>query len=174
MLPLILTIVFGLFCQEPYFEYEDVDKRFSILMWNLPEEQIVTIPTDLGKLDFHTFETDIPLDSVIVAIGAVSYCDYPEGSIHSDSISLHEEFFTATVEQSVVRLKGLLIYQDDYFQGRYPGRIWRIHYKDGTAVMKSRAFLIQNRLYIIQTACGKRYSLHPSLDLFLNSFRSQE
>ena len=174
MLQLIFALILCFLLQKPYFEYKPDDKRFSILVWNLPEERVVTIPTDLGRLDFHTLETEIPIDSSRSAKGAISYCDYPEGTIHSDSIDFHDDFFDATVQQSASRLNGLLVYQDDYSLGKYPGRIWRIHYYDSAAVMKSRAFLVGSRLYIIQVACSKEFAIHPSIDLFLNSFRSME
>lgn len=172
MVRVIFASFFGLLIQQQYFEFKPPDNRFRILVWNVPTEQIISIPTDLGRIDFHTLETEIPLDSGYTVMGAVSFCEYPEGSIHSDSISLHADFFTTTIQQSVVRLKGLLVYEDEYFLGHYPGRIWRIHYNDAAAVMKSRAFLIDNRLYVIQVASLKENSLHPNIDLFLNSFRS--
>ena len=63
-----------------------------------------------------------------------------------------------------------LIYSNPYDWKGFPGRIWRVDYLKGEAVIKTRAFLVKNRYYTVQAVMLKHKSLNPSLGKFFNSF----
>lgn len=104
----------------------------------------------------------------------LSYCDYPEGSLHHDSSDLVRDFLQATVEESAFSVAGTVTWSNSISVGRYPGRFWRVDYKDGRAVIKTKAFVAGRRYYSIQTVMRKSRSLNIAADKFLDSFRLLE
>ena len=145
---------------------------FTVMTPGELTEKVEKSETALGELAYYTFyyqpaETE-DADNFLYM---VSYCDYPEGSIHSDSVELVKDFFDATIETSVHSINGELFYESDINSGDYPGKIWRVNYGDGEAAIKTKAFLVENRYYAVQTITLRDKSLNPSIDKFLDSFK---
>ncbi len=153
-------------------EVRSFDGRFRVLSPGPLTEKTDTMTTPVGELTYHTFfyqpEEEQKADNLIYM---VSYCDYPEGALHSDSTELLQEFFDATIESARFSVKGDLIYESERKLRGYPGRFWRIHYLDGQAVIKTWGLVADNRYYSIQTVTLKNRGLNPSSDRFLDSFK---
>ncbi len=145
--------------------------RYSIDTPGLLSEKVDTIDTAVGTLIYHTafFQpTDAYAENVLYM---VSYCDYPPGAMHSDSTELLPEFFDATQEEATASMGGELLYTSDISLSSYPGRIWRIDYRNGTATVRTRAYLAGPRYYAVQTISKGKLRLNSSSDRFLDSFR---
>ena len=161
--------------QQQWQEFKSYEGRFSVLAPGAFQQQVDSIETPVGRLAYHVFfyqpETKDSADNLIYMI---SYCDYPPFSLDADSTDLLNEFFEATIESAVESVDGELAYASDRPYFRYPGRIWRINYLDGQALIKTRALVAGNRYYALQTATVKNRSLNPASDRFLDSFRLLE
>ncbi len=147
------------------------DGRFQVLSPGQLLEKTDSVDTPLGKLAYrvHFYQSgDKTADNLLYMI---SWCDYPEGSIAADSTDLLEAFFDATMESAAFSVKGKVVYSDAYSQEDYPGRIWRIDYLDGNAIIKTRAFVVGSRYYALQTVALKEKHLNPSAEKFFDSFR---
>lgn len=169
---LLSILVFGIsFPLNSWQEFNSYQGRFSVLVPGPMVEKITTMETSLGDLEYHTFvhrpEEKDPENELYM----VSYYDFPLHTMHSDSIDLLEEFFEATIESAVESLVGDLDYQSAISLRDYPGRIWRISYNNGSAIIKTKAFLVNRRFYTIQAATQRGKSLNPKLDQYLDSFR---
>ena len=129
-----------------------------------------TIDTGIGKVAYHTYfhQADQPDKSNVLYM--VSYCDYPIHAMHSDSTELIEEFFESTIDAAKFSIAGDLVYTDDVELNGFPGKFWRIDYLQNQAVIKTKAFIVKNRYYSIQTVMFKKLSLNPDSDRFLESF----
>lgn len=155
----------------PWTFFQSLEGDFSV---DFPEgrriERADTVETALGELVYHIFlvQKDQKADNVMYMI---SYCDYPEGTVHSDSTEFLQEFFEATMDQAAKAVNGDLIYHDFAWYKNYPGYLWRIDYLDGKALIKTKAFLVRNRYYAIQTVTIRPKSLNLSTDRFMDSFR---
>ncbi len=147
------------------------DGRFKLLAPGEMKEKTDSIETPLGKLAYrvHFYQPEDKTAENLLYM--VSWCDYPAGSIHSDSTELLEEFFNATMESAAFSIKGSVVYSDNYKMEDYPGRIWRIDYLDGQAIIKTRAFVVGNRYYAMQTVSLKEKHLNPAGEKFFDSFR---
>lgn len=152
-------------------EFSHYDGRFSVVSPGPFTEKIDSVRTALGVLAYHSFFFQPSAENADNAVYMVSYCDYPEGSVHSDSIGLVQDFFDATQESAALSVRGDVRYSDSVALYNYPGRIWRIDYRDGRASIRTRAYVVANRYYAIQTVCKKELGLNPSSDRFLDSFR---
>ena len=154
---------------QPFLSYEG---RFRVMVPGSMVEKVDSIDTDIGTLAYHNFyyqeENDEESDNLLYM---VSFVDYPEGSIHSDSTDLLEEFFEATIETSAFSVDGEVMYSGETYLDNYPGKVYRVDYLDGKAVIKTRAFLVENRFYSIQTITYRSRSLNTATDRFLNSLQ---
>ena len=114
-----------------------------------------SIDTEIGTLAYHTFyyqEDEKTADNLFYML---SYCDYPEETVHSDSSALLIPFFDATIDAAVLSVDGELIYQDYIKKDDYPGMFWRIEYLENQAVIKTKAYVVANRFYSLQVISFK-------------------
>lgn len=160
----------------PVVEWQDFYSypgRFRVRAPGTMEERVDTVQTAVGPIAYHTFTYVSPRREQYAenVFYMVSYCDYPPGTLHEDSTQLIRAFLDATVDEAVTAVRGELIYDNpiDYFD--YPGRFWRIHYRGGDAVIKTKALLVGRRYYSIQTAMKREMALNRASDTFIDSFR---
>lgn len=151
--------------------FKSFEGRFEVLAPGEFEEKVKEIETAIGKVEYHTFLHKPEGDNPDNLAYLVSYCDYPAGSIHSDSTSVLDEFFGATLESAQASVKGELLYSNEVDLSGYPGRQWRIDYNEGKGIIKTKSFLVNNRYYSIQTIMIKQNSLNESTPRFMNSFQ---
>ncbi len=152
-------------------EFNSYDGRFSILTPGEMKEKVDSIATPIGVLAYHTFFFQTEQQNADNVMYMLSYCDYPPGSIHSDSTELIKEFFDATITAATERMHGNLMYERNLKYKDYPGKIWRIDYLDGKAIIKTKAYIIGQRYYTLQTITTKNRSLNLSSEKFLDSFK---
>ena len=163
--PFILGISF-----QNWKEFRSYEGRFRVLIPGEMQRNERTIHTDIGEIKYVTHYYQNTESEVENNVYMVSYCDYPAHSIHSDSTDLIEEFFESTLESATKSISGELRYVDKMNYKDYPSRFWRIDYRSGTATIKTRAFLIKNRFYIVQAAMERGKSLNEAADKFMDSF----
>lgn len=174
VLSITITTVGASFAQPSklkWSEFSSYDGRFRLKTPGEMKEVVDSIETAIGLLAYHTFfheSAEVPSTENLVYM--VSYCDYPAQSMHSDSLELLDEFFEATIDAAVNSVRGELRYSDAISLKDYPGRIWRIDYLEGGAVIKTKAFFVGRRYYAIQTITTRSKSLNTDTDKFFDSF----
>ena len=169
---LILTLFSTfLFSQTHWEPYTSVDGRFTVLAPGEFQHKENSIETDIGAITYHSYVYQSPDPGADNLVYMISYCDYPEHSIHSDSTEIVDDFFNETLESATFSVDGELIYSAPTNIKDYPGRIWRIHYNKGTASIKSKAFLVKNRFYNVQAITLSDKKLNTAVDKFLESFK---
>lgn len=130
-----------------------------------------TVATGMGNIVYHTYfhQADPQKDENVIYM--ISYCEYPEYGMHSDSTELMEEFFETTIDAAAFSIKGEVRYIDPIDWLGWSGRLWRIDYRDGNAVVKTKAILVENRYYAVQVISTKNNHINISSDQFFDSFR---
>ncbi|MCB0550460.1 MAG: hypothetical protein KDD19_23020 [Phaeodactylibacter sp.] len=175
VLTLILISTAALPGQQQWQEFKSYEGRFQVMAPGAFQQKVDSIETPVGKLAYHVFfYQPAAADSADNLIYMLSYCDYPPLTVHSDSTELLNDFFQATIESAVESVKGELAYSSERPFFNYPGRIWRIDYINGEAVIKTRALVAGNRYYALQTATVKGRSMNTASDRFMDSFRLLE
>ncbi len=154
--------------------FQSYEGKFEILAPGEFEQKTKAITTAIGEVTYHTFIHKPEGDNPDNLAYMVSYCDYPEGSIHSDSTAIINDFFVATLESAQQSVQGALLYSNEIKHKDYPGRQWRIDYNEGNGVIKTKAFLVKNRYYSLQTIMLKRNSLNESTTRFMDSFKAYD
>lgn len=156
--------------QTPWTETVDPDGGFRVMSPCAMQMHRQTTPTPLGNLEYHTWWCE-GSEGDPNTLYMVSWCDYPAGSLESDSLDMRSELLQVTMEAAVASLKGVLMYATAADLEGFPGKHWRIDYNDGRAVMKSKAFFLGNRFLLIQVAATKERHLNPEADRFFDSLR---
>ena len=169
---LLLLIGFILPAQnsKPWKEFISVDGKFRIMTPGEMMEKVNEIDTDIGHFHYFTYihqTTDSNAENLVYKI---SYVDYPEHTIHSDSTEFVEEFFHSTIETSIQSVHGNLRYSDEIKLLEYPGRIWRVDYNQGEATIKTKAYMVGRRYYQIQVIGRREKSMNVTQDRFFDSF----
>lgn len=168
--PLLFLFAFQL----PWKEFKDYEGKFSVLVPGDMEKKEIPIETAVGDLVYHSFyyqPTEKDPDNILYML---SYCDYPEGGMHSDSTELLTDFFDVTLASALESVKGELLYSDDISLQGFPAKLWRLTYKDGEASIKTKAVMAGNRFYVVQTVGFRDRGINPKIDKYLDSFRLVE
>lgn len=134
-------------------------------------EKVDTVETPIGKIAYHTYFYQSAEKGPENFFYMLSYCEYPEGAVHSDSMELLNEFFETTIESAAAAVNGDLIFANEITLQDYPGRFWRINYLDDQVIIRTKAYMVKNRYYAIQTIMHKDRSLNPASDRFLDSLQ---
>lgn len=162
---------------ERWVETACMDANFKISMPGTFQLKSDTVEIEMGDLYFHTFyfhqESNKEQGIVEDLVFTLTIYDYPF-AIPKDSVELRSNFLMTTVEAAANGLKGKLVYESDITLQEHPGKIWRIHYNNDKSVIRSKGFLIKNRLYLLSVAAEKRYSLNTVADKFFDSFKFLE
>jgi hypothetical protein len=160
--------------QARWEERNDIDGRFKLLAPAVLTHKVDTVETSLGKQAYHTFFLQAPdKDEAENIIYAISYVDYPDGSLHHDSLELVNEFLTGTEEEAAIAVGGEVIYSSDKLISGFPARQWRIDYpsKGGTASARTLAGVAGNRYYELKVFSLQASGLNKSADKFFDSVR---
>jgi len=143
--------------------------RFSISSPGEMELRVNALDVAIGELKYFTYFHQ-PLDTMHNLLYQVSYCDYPVGTIHSDSAEFIPQFFEDNLIASAESVDGELVYSDDIKYYEYPGKIFKIFFKDGAGSIKSKIYLVGNRLYTVSAISLRSKSLNPLVeDYFENT-----
>lgn len=156
--------------QQRWILVEQEAGRFRIMSPGPLQEKVDSVPTIMGMMAYHTFFFQPPNELADNAVYMLSYCDYPEGSLHSDSTELVAEFFEATVASAAESVGGNVRYSDVRNVYEFPGRVWRIDYNNGRASVHTHACVVGNRYYAVQTVSRRELALNRWSDRFINSF----
>lgn len=155
-------------------ELQELDGRFRLLAPAVLAHNIDSVETALGVQAYHTFHLQAPdqqrAENVIYAL---SYVDYPAGSLHHDSTELVQEFFAGTEEEAAVAVGGEAVYTAKKAVNGFPGRQWRIDYpsRGGTASARTLAVVSGNRYYELKVFSRTDKGATQAADRFFDSLR---
>ncbi|NJB84959.1 hypothetical protein GGR26_000704 [Lewinella marina] len=153
-------------------EVDDLDGRFRIHTPGPLSHKADTLTTAVGDQVFHTYFFKVPdLQRAENLIYVLSYVDYPPGALHQDSTELVEELLLSTQESAAEALRGEVIYATERAVEGFPGRLWRIDYKDGEASARTLAFVAGGRYFELKTFALTGRGLGDASDKFFRSFR---
>lgn len=152
-------------------ELANLAGRFKVLSPGSLQEKIDSIDTPLGQMVYHTFYCQPPEESRENEVYMISYVDYPSGTLHSDSIDLVNELLDESQTAAAESVRGELLFSQNGAQNGYPFRYWRIDYLNGRASIRTKALVVKNRFYTIQTVARRELGMNHATDRFIDSFR---
>jgi hypothetical protein len=165
-----ILLTLGSFTNTEWMQFRNIDGRFKVLTRGNMIEKMATIETAIGTIESHQFVYQ-PAEKEENLAYIIMYYDFPEGGMHSDSTGLVKDFFDTTVEEAVTKLQGILVYQNDLEHQGYAARQWRVNYSDNKVAIRSRAFMVKQRFYLLQTISLADVEQNNVSEYFINSFR---
>ena len=124
-----------------------------------------TFKTAIGDLINYTY---FMKDTVLSY--QLSFVDYPEGTMHSDSAALMQEFFQSTIDESVIKVKGVKKYESEITQFGYAGWFWKINFGTNKFI-KTKAFMAGRRYYTMQVIGKVKYDIDRLTFRYFDSFQ---
>lgn len=155
-------------------ERQELDGRFRLLAPAVLTHNIDSVETAIGVQAYHTFHLQAPdVSTAENVIYALSYVDYPAGSLHHDSTELVREFFAGTEEEAAAAVGGEPVYSAEKPVNGFPGRQWRIDYpsRGGTASARTLAVVSGNRYYELKVFSRTDKGATDAADRFFDSLR---
>jgi hypothetical protein len=121
------------------------------------------------KMDMYTYEPAAQsMDANLVYL--FNYTEYPSSEVNSSDKEALDTFFNNAINGAVGAVKGKLISKKDTPIGKYPGREAKIDYQDGIAIITMRLYLVENKLYMLETIAETKKDQNASITKFMNSF----
>jgi hypothetical protein len=140
--------------------------KFSISMPGTPKEQTQNVDTVAGKIDWIMYVVE--QDN---AAYAASYADFPA---HIVAASDPQHLLDGGIGGMVGNVNGKLLSRQNIDLDGYPGQeiVAEAKLKDpNDATLKSRTYLVNNRLYLIMVVALRGKVSSTEIDRFLQSFK---
>jgi len=156
---------------EKWFWLVSEEYGYKIEFPEEPVERPKVVNSEIGELKLNVFLYDASLrgkDDNLVYM--VNYTEYPVDQIHSNNTEILPDLFRNSVEGVVMNVNGELLSEEEIQLGQYPGREIRIDYKNGMAIISMRIYLVENKMYMIQTITETKKEAKKSIDRFMDSF----
>jgi hypothetical protein len=139
----------------------------SVLMPFKPQKLVDTLNATIGQvINYQYYAREDPTTFM------VSFWEYPQESLPMDSVDFVQDFFEATIAESLTSTQGSLVYQikDDFFE--WPSQLWRIEFGEPKKGIKARGILVRNRFYLIQVvSLTNNFTSNPYPERFIKSFK---
>jgi len=153
----------------PPKEFKSDPGRFSVMTPVELQAESKTLDTEAGKIELHLFAAQ--LDNIAYVVG---YSDY---SPESAPPGYAEKMLDGARDGSVGNTKGKLISETPITLSGYPGRELVIETRGQDlppAVVKTRLFMVKNRLYQVTVVAPRGKAGDKIIDDFLQSFKLLE
>ena len=144
---------------------------YKMLFPKKPADQTQVVNTAIGKLKMgiHMYEVADNEKEDNLVYGLIE-TEYPDSVINSDKKDLLDNFFKNSIDGAANNVHGKLLSVTEIQLDGYPGRSFRIDLKDQHAVMTMRAYLVKNKMYILQTITEAPKDFNKSINRFMDSF----
>lgn len=121
------------------------------------------------KLDMYIYEPAAQAkDENLVYL--FNYTEYPSSQVSSGDTEALDAFFDNALKGAVNTVNGKLLSEKDISIGKYPGREAKIDYKEGVAIITVRLYLVENKMYMLETIAETKKDPNASITKFMNSF----
>jgi hypothetical protein len=147
------------------------DGNCKIRFPKAPANQTQTTNTAIGPLQMYIHMYEVPdgtMDDNYL-YGLIE-TEYPDSVINSDKKELLDKFFRNSIDGAVSNVNGKLLTETKIQLDGFPGREFRIDFKDGLAVITMRAYLAGHIMYFLQTITPTKKDHNKSIGRFMDSF----
>ena len=154
-----------------WYQYDSPE--FKVLFPKTPTNTTKKVNTEAGEIQMQVYMYNASKDeSDQNLIYSVSSSEYPKEHIQShikhDNLN---SFFRNAIDGMVNNVKGKLISESKIKLENFPGREFKIDFKDGLAIIKVRMYLAGNNVYFLQTITKTEKENNKMIEKFMNSFK---
>jgi hypothetical protein len=158
--------------QDGWIPYRSPEGGFKIMTKGIFKERLTHATTSIGEITVHNFVyQEESKDREAHPVFVVSYYDFPQGSLHSDSSELSKVFFEETITGAVESISGTLVYKNELSLHGFKGFQWRVNYPNGAGAIKTQAYLVNNRYYSVSLMTYEGNKSNLDANRYFDSFR---
>lgn len=172
-LPLLLIcflLLNNAFAQNKWEQFKDKD--FQLMFPQKPVQESQIIQSEIGplNLDMYTYQ---PAEAAkdLNALYMITYVVYPDSIINSDKKEMIKGVFRGAIDGAVGNIKGKLVSEKEITYKGFPGREAKISFQDGAYIMMIHAFIVKNKMYMLQTVSEIKNDDNKMTTQFFNSFQ---
>ncbi|MFM9948007.1 MAG: hypothetical protein ACKV1O_08725 [Saprospiraceae bacterium] len=166
----IMTLTMGFVKPKDWFLLKS--EAFQIEFPKEPDATTEVIDSEIGALEMKIFIHDASqagTDDNLVYMAA--YIEYPDTLISSEKTDKIAAIFRSAIDGMVNNVAGKLLSESEIVINGFPGREIKIDFGNGLAIFKVRFYLIEHKMYVIQTVTETGKFPNKSVDRFLDSFK---
>ena len=165
------SIIYG---QENWINFKaDAVLSFTIDVPTEMEFETKEISTAIGKLSTQTYSLKGSSEDPNY-LYLINIVEYPIGTFPSDSLELMDEYIINSINSTVEKVDGELIYSSAIEGGQNGyGRLYRIKHNNDQLVIKGKSYIKKDAFLNIQVFTTKDKSLNNEMNYFLDSFKAK-
>lgn len=165
-----LLISFGFTTASQWETYEVADFKAKFPSKPTYETQVVNSAVGDLIMHIHMYDASNATNDDNLVYGIIS-TEYPDSTIDSNNPEFLSSMFRSAIDGAVANVKGKLISEKPITIGKFPGREVKVDYAEGVAIIRMRLYLVNNKMYILQTITLTAKDNNASINEFLNSFQ---
>jgi hypothetical protein len=164
LLTLAVLALMAVACQRfKWKEFTSTAGAFSVLLPGTPTEQTQRLNTQVGTIDVHLFILEQDNAQYLVA-----YNDYPDAMAQSANA---DKVLDGAREGVVANVRGRLVSEQRISLAAHPGRELHIKVPEGLQAMRTRLFLVKQRLYQVGVLTADGETDTKDVNKYLESFK---
>jgi len=173
LMGVLVILLFSHFVKpNEWFWLESKQYGYKVEFPDKPTERPQRIKSAIGELKLNMFIYDAskaPQDDNLMYM--VNYTEYPDSVVNADKIENLDVFFRGAIDGAVKNVNGKLLSEKIIELGKHEGREVKVDFQDGVAVIRMRMFLVQNKMYMLQTITETSKDFNKSITRFMDSFQ---
>jgi hypothetical protein len=155
-----------------WYLYESTTFKFKAEYPGKPTEKVKVLNTEQGELNLNMFEyVSKKTETEPVLVYIISHIEYPVSNIHTNDKEQLKQFYKTEADKLVTKMQGKLMKETIINLDGFEGAEYRIEIKDGLEFIKLRLYLINNKLYMVETVTETKNETNKSINRFMNSFK---
>ena len=147
---------------------------FSIMTPASLDLSVQSLTTHVGDVQLYTYTHKVPDSTAQVFQYSVTYYEYPEILIPSDSTEMIAQFFSETLDAIAERIDGQIVYSEPVPFQDYPARLTRISYQDDQYALKNKLILANNRFYLVEVFSTRDKVVDDRINKFIETCKLLE
>ena len=166
-----ISVHLGYSQSSEWINFKSPEGDYSILFPEQPSANHQNIDSDIGELKMNIFmyqANDSNADDNILY--GITSTAFPKDYLVDPTEDELKEFFRGSIDGAVNNVQGKLISEKIVTFEGYPGREFKIDYRDGLAFIFMRAYLVENTMYMLQTITVPSKDSNKSIYRFMDSF----
>ena len=172
---LLCFMLFSAFNLPTHLRYllKSEEHGYQIEFPSLPMDNHPSVNSPFGELKMHVFLYDASMvnkkdENQMYLLNLTIYP--PQGEIHSNRGENISEFYRSTIDGIIKQNRGTILTQKEIEINNYPGKEFKLEIKNGKAILTGRLFLIENKMFLIQTIADKKKEGNQAQQKFFESF----
>lgn len=169
---LILVSLMSFIKPKKWFLLNSEQHNYTIEFPSEPTENNQVLNTEIGELKMNMYMLDTSENGIDDNLTyMVINTEYPSELVNSDNTEDLEGYFRGAIDGAIANVHGKLLSEKIIQLDEYSGREVRVDFRDGLAIITMRAYLVKNKMYILQTITETKKDFNKSRSRFLDSFK---